>query len=234
LDNYKINLSEELIAKLLKLWGLSFKRNIRKPKKNWLSNIFKFLKSRANLLRKMLKNAKINKCFQSIVSDVTEIKYCNGSLKAYLCVHLDYFGKMIYGYHLNKKNDNFLTCCSFKKAIKKLKSLGISYLKNIVMHQDRGSNYTSNEYASTVLSEQLFLSYSKKGEPGDNAVNESFFSRFKEEWRDILYEVKDYNDLNRMIKKAIEYYNNKRYHSSIGYQTPLFYTKMQLNYLTHN
>ena len=52
--------------------------------------------------------------------------------------------------------------------------------------------------------------------PGDNAVNESFFSRLKEKWEDIFYEARTFEELERFISRAIRYYNIKRYHSSLG------------------
>ena len=72
-----------------------------------------------------------------------------------------------------------------------------------------------------------FLSFSKKGEPGDNAVNEAFFSRLKEEWRDEFYEAETFEELEKLIKKAIDYYNERRYHTSIDKQVPFEFTKTQ-------
>jgi transposase InsO family protein len=74
-----------------------------------------------------------------------------------------------------------------------------------------------------LLKNKIQISYSRKGEPGDNAVNESFFSRLKDEWKDVFYELKEISEVKKEIKKVIEYYNKKRYHSSIGYKTPLAY-----------
>jgi len=61
--------------------------------------------------------------------------------------------------------------------------------------------------------------------PGDNAVNESFFSRLKDEWGNVFKDAKDFDELQRLLKQAIEYYNNKRYHSSLGNESPMSYTK---------
>jgi putative transposase len=65
------------------------------------------------------------------------------------------------------------------------------------------------------------LSYSRRGEPGDNAVNEAFFSRLKAEWADAFYEARTFGELQRLVDLAIVYYNEGRYHSSLGYRTPL-------------
>lgn len=224
--------NHKLLQKLLKLWGLRLKRRIRVKKKSWVAKVLEFLQERANLLRTLIYQNVIIKCFQVLVSDVTEIIY--GDKKAYLSVHMDYAGKKVYGWSVSLSPDVKLVLQSFKSAIARLKNMGIRIFKNIIMHQDRGSVYTSTEYITTVLSHDLRLSYSRKGEPGDNAVNESFFSRFKEEWRDVFSEAKDYNQLCRLINKAINYHNDRRYHSSIGYDTPTNYVRSEIRSLTLN
>ena len=87
--------------------------------------------------------------------------------------------------------------------------------------------YTSLDYVTTALNANASLSYSKKAEPGDNAVNETFFSRLKEEWREIFAEAKSFEELEQLINNAIEYYNERRYHTSINNLTPLEFTKAQ-------
>jgi len=91
----------------------------------------------------------------------------------------------------------------------------------MIAHQDRGSVYTGAEYILAVLKEKGRLSYSRRGEPGDNAVNESFFSRLKEEWRDVFIEAQSFDELQKMVRKAIDYYNSERYHSTIRFQRRL-------------
>ncbi len=233
-DDYGIIINHKLLLKLLKIWGLELKRKVRKKKKSWLTKILAFLESRANLLKKMERKGKINASFKAIVSDITEITFKGG--KAYLCVHLDYFGKMVYGWSLSQNPDSKLVINSFKKAVLRLKRFGITakLLTKIIFHSDRGTQYTSTDYISTVLEENAFLSYSKKGEPGDNACNEAFFSRLKEEWRDIFVEAKTFEELENLIKKAIVYYNERRYHTSINNQNPLEFTKNQAKNLTLN
>ena len=86
----------------------------------------------------------------------------------------------------------------------------------------------------SVLKEKCRLSYCRRGEPGDNAVNESFFSRLKEEWRDVFMEAQSFDELQKMVKKAIDYYNNERYHSTIGLKAPLIFTKEQVRQLSAN
>lgn len=228
LDEYSASINHKLLLKLLKIWNLSLKRKIRKKKKSVTEKILAFLQSRANLLRK----AKVTGCFQAIVSDITAIKYQGGI--AYLCVHLDYFGKMVYGFKLSVNPNSDLVIDSLKKAKHTLKrKFKLRNLKDIIFHQDRGSVYTGYKNTREILKDNSLLSYSKKGEPGDNATNEAFFSRLKEEKRDEFYEAKSFEELERMVKEAIKYYNCKRYHTSINLTTPLKYTKQAAKtYLT--
>jgi len=227
---YGIVVNHKVLLKLLRLWGLTLKRKVRKKKRSWVYGILDFLEKRANLLWKLLRENRVKRCFQVIVSDVTELYY--SGKKAYLSVHMDYVGKMIYGWNLSKSPNKDLVIGSLKMAVRRLKRFGIHVFKRIIIHQDRGSVYTSSDYVAEALSRGFYLSYSRTGEPGDNAVNEAFFSRFKEEWRDVLEEAKDFEGLCRLVKKAISYYNRGRYHSSIGYETPQSFTKQQIKLLT--
>jgi putative transposase len=229
-EKFRININHKLLLKLLKLWGLELKRKIRMPKKSWLEKVLNFLEIRANLLWRIKKTGQVLKPFQVIVTDVTEIHYQKG--KAYLCVYLDHAGKMIYGFALSHKNDTIFVLDAFKRAKSKMKRLLGRLPEKLIVHQDRGSVYTSNDYVSSVLGSEFCLSYSRKGEPGDNAVNESFFSRLKEEWRDVFFEATSFKELENLLQGAINYYNYRRYHSSIGYQKPATFIKSSINDLT--
>ena len=226
-EQYGEVINHKLLLKLLKLWGLELKRKTKKKKKSWITKVLEFLQSRANLLRRAEADGKVTSCFQAIVSDITEVSFKAG--KAYLSVHLDYVGKMVYGWELSLNPNRHLVVSSFKKAVRKLKLLGVNALMaaKIIFHQDLGVQYTSTDYTTAVLGIGAFLSFSKKGEPGDNAINESFFSRLKEEWRDIFAEVETFEELEKLVKEAIDYYNERRYHTSIDNQTPLAFTKAQ-------
>lgn len=229
-ERYDIVINHKLLLKLLRMWSLLLKRRIRKPKRNWIHTVLDFLQLRANILWQMIKKGIITSCFQVILSDVTEITYQGA--KAYLCVHMDYFGKMVYGWKLSEIQDRSIALESFNKAVKKIKSIISHFSEGIVVHQDRGSIYTSSDYITALLDKKCKVSFSRTGEPGDNAVNESFFSRFKEEWRDVFAEARTFEELEGFVRKAIDYYNNERYHSSIGLRSPAKFIQEHIKYLT--
>jgi hypothetical protein len=58
-----------------------------------LKEILEQLADRVNLLIR----TKITKPFQAISSDITEVIYNHGKDKAYLAVHKDVFGQVVYG-----------------------------------------------------------------------------------------------------------------------------------------
>lgn len=222
-DDYGEVVNHKLLLKLLKLWGLTLKRKIRPKKRSWIQRVLDFLGFRANLLFGLV----INRVFQVVVSDITEIVYDHGRRKLYLCVHLDCFGKMVLGWKLSAHSDTALVLASFKMARRRLKRLKQS-LVGTTFHQDQGSVFTSTDYTTEVLETGAYLSFSRKGEPGDNAVNEAFFSRLKDEQKDYFFEIEDSWELEAAVRKAIDYYNYRRYHTSIGTQTPWDFTRKML------
>jgi transposase len=66
----------------------------------------------------------------------------------------------------------------------------------------------------------MIHSYSRKGTPYDNAPIESFYSLIKREKLSRIV-LKNYEEAKMVIFEYIEgFYNRKRIHSSIDYQTP--------------
>ena len=57
--------------------------------------------------------------------------------------------------------------------------LNIKNTKGIVLHSDLGSKYTSDEFENYLKSQGILHSFSRKGNPYDNACIESFHSILK-------------------------------------------------------
>jgi transposase InsO family protein len=193
-----------------------------------LKKILQKLAGKTNILIRSI----IIKPFQAITSDITEL-YCQEG-KFYLCVHKDYFGQMVYGYSIGRKMDLVLVKASLSMAIKNIKKLtkikSIKELK-LIFHQDQGSQYTSYEYIQNIL-EYGKISFSTPGTPTENPGQESFFGRFKNEWKDEILELKTFRQAEKFVIKKLLYYNNRRIHTSIGYTQPRKFTKKYLQNLT--
>lgn len=180
------------------------------------------LSDRANLLIR----TNINKPLKAITSDISDIYYKQGIKKCYLCVHKDVFGQMVYGYEIKQTKDVKLVLSSFEKCIKNIRKLIKNrILKKMLFHQDQGSQYTSYDYVDKVLKNQMRLSYSTIGTPTDNPGQESFFGRFKDDWKSEILELNEFGEVKRFIKNKIRYYNHRRLHTSIDNQTPYKFTK---------
>lgn len=222
MEDYKEHVGRDALARLLRLWGLSLNRKIRKNRVSIVKKILLLLADRVNILIR----TKIDKPFQAVSSDITEVWYNGGKCKAYLVVHKDVFGQMIYGWNLAKNMKTKFVLDSFEKAKKKIKKLIKKFPGNLICHQDQGSQYTSLEYADAVLKSKMILSYSSPGTPTENPGQESFFGRFKDECQKEINEITDYRKLKKFIQKRMNYYNNRRLHTSLNNQAPKKFTKL--------
>ncbi len=98
--------------------------------------------------------------------------------------------------------------------------LNVRYIRGIIFHGDQGSPYTSQVFEIYLSNMGMLHSFSRKGNPYDNACIESFHSITKKE-EIYLYTYRDSNKVRRSLFEYIEsWYNRKRIHSAIGYITP--------------
>jgi putative transposase len=89
---------------------------------------------------------------------------------------------------------------------------------NAIMHTDRGSQYHWRAYRNALRRLEVRQSTSRTGSCLDGAAAESFFATLKTEigidvWPDRASALRD-------IENWITDYNQRRLHSSLGYQTP--------------
>ena len=118
-DKYEIEIGRDALGRLLKLWSLGLKRKLRTSKKSVIKKILETLADRVNLLIR----TKVSAPFQAISSDITEILYNQGENKAYLAVHKDVLGQMVYGYAVGETMEAKLAVSSFCQAITIIKKL---------------------------------------------------------------------------------------------------------------
>ena len=90
----------------------------------------------------------------------------------------------------------------------------------IILHSDLGSQYTSAAFENCLAEKGIIHSFSRKGNPYDNACIESFHSVLKKE-EIYLHTYRDFQEARKAVFEYIEgWYNRKRVHSAIGYMTP--------------
>jgi transposase InsO family protein len=91
----------------------------------------------------------------------------------------------------------------------------------VVFHSDRGTQYTSDEYAELCASQEVSQSVGRTGVCWDNAPAESFLATLKKE---LVHRrtFKTRAEARLAIRHWIEaWYNRRRLHSALGYQTPI-------------
>jgi putative transposase len=154
---------------------------------------------------------------QKWVADITYIRLMEGWL--YLAVILDCFSRRVVGWSMSRHIDSALVCQALRMAL-----LGRNPKSDLIHHSDRGVQYASQAIRDLLEQHQLTLSMSRKGDPWDNAMMESFFGTLKREWIDETYSTEEQARLE--VFKYIEmFYNPVRRHSSLGYISPVEYER---------
>lgn len=90
----------------------------------------------------------------------------------------------------------------------------------LMHHSDRGAQYASDSYRELLDAFGIECSMSRAGNCYDNAVIESFFGTYKQEWAH-HHRWLGLADARAATHDYIEvFYNRQRLHSSLGYRTP--------------
>ncbi len=177
----------------------------------------------ANRLKQDFKACKPN---EKWVTDITYIPTEEGFL--YLCVFLDLYSRAIVGWSMadhmrSELVNNALTMAMFKRSMP----------TNVLVHSDKGAQYTSESFHSKLIDYKLVPSMSGTGCCYDNAACESFFGTLKTE----LCDDEDYQTIEEAKSSIFEYiegyYNTQRKHSSINYFTPREFEDRMKNEMTN-
>ena len=134
--------------------------------------------------------------------------------KFYIAIVLDLFSKMVIGYAISSRNDEFLVINALKMAYEFR-----NCPSGVTFHSDQGSNYKSINFINLLHVLKINQSFSKKGTPFDNSPIESFFSNLKQgdlNNRDFEY----LEDLKNAVIEYVNYYNYQRPHKALGFKTP--------------
>lgn len=159
---------------------------------------------------------------QKMVSDTTGIRTRQGWL--YVAGILDLYGRIPVGIATSSRNDTGLVVAAFQD----MRNRGHGG-DGCILHSDRGSTYTSNEYQQLISSNAMLSSMSRKGDCWDNAPMESFWGKMKLEFCDKLYDTLD--DARSAVYEYVwSFYTNLRPHAANGYLTPAqFYKQARSN-----
>ena len=88
-----------------------------------------------------------------------------------------------------------------------------------IINSDQGCQFTSEEWINYLREQSIQISMTGKGRRLDNVYIERFWRSFKRE-EFYLNEHRSIKELQGAVSAYIEFYNQKRWHQSLGYKRP--------------
>ena len=149
-------------------------------------------------------------------SDITYIRTWEGWL--YLATVIDVASRRVVGWAMGDHMRASLVCDALSMAVAHRRPK-----PGLILHSDRGSQYTSEQFVALLDRNVIRQSLSRPGQCWDNAVAESFFASLKCE---LVYQ-NTWPTRARARSAIFEFiegwYNRRRLHSSLGYISPVDY-----------
>ena len=151
---------------------------------------------------------------QKWVADITYLPTLAGWV--YLAVVIDLFSRKVVGWKMSDRLTTPIVTGALRNAIEARKPK----TEELIHHSDRGCQYTSEAFQSIMRITNITCSMSRTGCCYDNAVAERFFWSLKHEWTKFK-EFENLDEARLSVFKYIEtFYNSKRIHQTLDYQTP--------------
>ncbi len=146
--------------------------------------------------------------YQKLLTDISQVACCDGKL--YISPIMDCFNGEILSLLMRDNMRRELCIDTFKAAAGKFP------LHGAILHSDRGSQYTSEDFKAALARHNVIQSLSGVGHCFDNARIESFFATLKKE---LLYRIPTYKMKMEQVKAIIfryvfTYYNRIRIYTS--------------------
>jgi len=150
---------------------------------------------------------------QKMVGDITYIRTWQGWL--YLATVIDCYTKACIGYAMADHMRTELVIDALTMAAR-----NYPLVKGAIFHSDRGTQYTSADFAAATDLLEIRRSVGATGVCFDNALAESFNAAVKvERVNRTVYPTREH--ARKDVARYIEFrYNSQRLHSALNYQTP--------------
>jgi putative transposase len=150
------------------------------------------------------------------VTDITYVETGEGWL--YLAGVLDLYSRRLIGWAMGSSLETALPLAALHMALRRRRPGA-----GLLHHSDRGCQYASAAYRSTLAEHGCIASMSRRGNCYDNATMESFWSTLKHE---LVYRHR-FSTRDAATTAIFDYiesfYNRTRLHSALGFKSPLAY-----------
>lgn len=143
--------------------------------------------------------------------DITYIRTPSGFM--YMAAIIDWHSKAILSYKLSNSMDSSLVTSILEEALSQ-------YPAPLIFNSDQGGQYTGSEHIRILENHGIQISMNGKGRSIDNIIMERFFRTLKYNCI-FINEFKNISELKEGINNYVDKYNNRRFHSSIGYKKPM-------------
>ena len=159
----------------------------------------------------LLRNLEILRPDQVWASDITYVPLERGW--AYLVVIMDWFSRAVLAFRLSNT-------LSVEFCLEALEEALSQWGPPEIFNTDQGAQFTSIEWVAVLLAHEVRVSMDGKGRWMDNVFVERL-------WRSLKYEAvypRAYADVHEAwagISRWLHFYNHRRPHQALGYQTPM-------------
>ena len=162
-----------------------------------------------NLLRGM----ELTSPHQAWVSDITYIRTEEGFV--YLCLVMDAYSRAIVGYDCSDSLEREGALRALGRALEQLPAGG-----GTIHHSDRGSQYCCCEYVRRLQAAGVGISMTQENHCYENGQAERLNGILKQEYG-LGGCLGSKREAWRAVSEAVELYNWRRPHQSLGYAVPM-------------
>lgn len=158
----------------------------------------------------LLRKLSIGRPNQVWAADITYVPLAHGF--AYLVAIMDWYSRRVLSWRLSNSLDTSFCVEALEDALAR-------FGRPEIFNTDQGSQFTSEAFTQLLLDRGVKISMDGKGRCIDNVFVERL-------WRSVKYEEVYLNDYDNLVDaragigRYFTFYNDRRPHQALGYQTP--------------
>lgn len=200
LQNLGYQINHKRVIRLMRKLGLEAiypKPNLSKPDKEHLK--FPYL----------LRGVKIEHSNKVWATDITYIRLKGGFI--YLLAIMDWHSRFVIDFEVSNSLESTVFVETLKRALEKGEPE--------IFNSDQGSQFTAIEWLKVLSEKEVQISMDGRGRCFDNIFVERLWRTVKQE-EVYLKEYENVWEAEESLRKYFDFYNYRRPHQSLGYQTP--------------